>query len=50
MSVSQFKNFMKCEAATMAELNGVYTPERGRALLLGSYVDEMLLGTIASQE
>lgn len=50
MSVSQFKNFMKCEAAAMAELNGVYIPERGRALLLGSYIDEMLLGTIASQE
>jgi hypothetical protein len=50
MSVSQFKNFQKCEAAAMAELTGAYVPERGRALLLGSYVDEMLLGTIASQE
>lgn len=49
-SVSQFKNFQKCEAAAMAELTGAYVPERGRALLLGSYVDEMLLGTIASQE
>ena len=45
MSVSQFKNFLRCEAATMAELNGEYTPERGRALLLGSYVDEALTGT-----
>ena len=50
MSVSQFKNFQKCEAAAMAELNGEYVPERGRALILGSYVDEMLLGTKASQE
>lgn len=50
MSVSQFKNFQKCEAAAMAELNGTYIPERGRALLLGSYVDEMLLGTRASLE
>lgn len=49
MSVSQFKNFLKCPAATMAELNGEYTPERGRALLLGSYVDEMLTGDEESQ-
>ena len=50
MSVSQFKNFQKCEAAAMAELNGTYVPERGRALLLGSYVDEMLTGTKESQD
>ena len=50
MSVSQFKAFQKCEAAAMAELNGTYNPERGRALILGSYVDEMLLGTKQSQE
>lgn len=50
MSVSQFKNFQKCEAAALAEINGEYVPERGRALLLGSYVDEMLTGTEESQE
>ena len=50
MSVSQFKNFQKCEAMAMAELNGEYIPERGRALILGSYVDEMLTGTKKSQE
>ena len=50
MSVSQFKNFQKCEAMAMAQLNGEYTPERGRALILGSYVDEMLTGTKESQE
>lgn len=49
MSVSQFKNFQKCEAAALAELKGEYTPDRGRALLLGSYVDEMLTGTVESQ-
>lgn len=48
-SVSQFKAFQKCEAAALAELNGEYVPERGRALLLGSYVDEMLTGTMESQ-
>ena len=50
MSVSQFKAFQKCEAAALAELNGEYPPERGRALLLGSYVDAMLTGTAKEQE
>ena len=45
MSVSQFKDFMKCPAMAMAKLRGEYEPEYGRALLLGSYVDEMLTGT-----
>ena len=48
MSVSSFKKFAKCEAAAMAELNGTYEPERGRALTLGSYVDEALTGTVES--
>lgn len=50
MSVSQFKSFLRCPAAALAELNGEYTPERGRALILGSFVDEMLTGTKKSQE
>jgi hypothetical protein len=45
MSVSQFKAFSRCEAAAIAEMKGEYSPERGRALLLGSLVDEMLTGT-----
>ena len=49
-SVSQFKDFLKCPAMAMAKLNGEYTPERGRALILGSLVDEMLTGTKKSQE
>ena len=48
-SVSQFKAFQKCEAAALAELRGEFTPERGRALLIGSYFDEMLTGTPSSQ-
>ena len=48
-SVSQFKDFLKCPAMAMAKLNGEYEPERGRALLLGSLVDEMLTGTAKSQ-
>jgi hypothetical protein len=50
MSVSQFKDFLKCPAMAMAKLSGGYVPERGRALLLGSFVDEMLTGTKKSQE
>ena len=48
-SVSQFKDFMKCPAMAMAKLNGEYIEEESRALLLGSYVDEMLTGTQKSQ-
>lgn len=50
MSVSQFKDFLKCPAMAMAKLKGEYVPECGRALLLGSFVDEMLTGTKKSQE
>lgn len=39
MSVSQFKSFMKCPAAALAELNGEYEREQTTALLVGSYVD-----------
>lgn len=48
-SVSQYKDFLKCPAMAMAKLKGEYTPERGRALVIGSYVDEMLTGTESSQ-
>ena len=48
-SVSQFKDFMKCPAMAIAKLRGEYDEEFGRALLLGSYVDEMLTGTRKSQ-
>ena len=44
-SVSQYKDFQKCPAMAMAKLRGEYETEFGRALLLGSYVDEMLTGT-----
>ena len=48
-SVSQFKDFMKCPAMAMAKLKGEYEQEASRALILGSYVDEMLTGTRESQ-
>ncbi len=48
-SVSQYKDFMKCPAMAMAKISGEYEQERTRALILGSYVDEMLTGTEESQ-
>ncbi len=38
-SVSQIKQFMACEAAAMAELNGEWLREKTQALLVGSYID-----------
>ena len=49
MSVSSFKNFKKCEAMALAELKGEYERPKSKALLLGSFVDEMLTGTKESQ-
>lgn len=45
MSVSQFKDFAKCEAMAMAKLNGEWVEPKSEALILGSYVDELLTGT-----
>ena len=39
MSVSQYKNFLDCEARAMAELNGEWEPIQSDALILGSFVD-----------
>lgn len=49
MSVSQFKNFKRCESMALAELKGEYERPKSKALLLGSFVDEMLTGTKKSQ-
>lgn len=38
MSVSQYKDFLKCEAAALAKLRGEYQQERTDALLAGKYV------------
>ena len=50
MSVSQFKSFLKCEAMALAELKGEYERPVSQALLLGSFVDELLTGTKKSKE
>ena len=49
-SVSQYKDFHKCPAMAVAKLKGEYEQEGGRALLLGSYVDEMLTGSEESRK
>lgn len=38
MSVSQFKNFVECEAKTLAVLNGEFADPPNAAMLVGSYV------------
>lgn len=43
---SQFKSFMKCEASTMARINGETEEETSTALLVGSYVDAHFEGTL----
>lgn len=45
-SVSQYKDFIKCEAMAMAKISGVYKPEMTRAMLIGSFVDAYFEGTI----
>lgn len=43
-SVSQFKAFMKCPAAALAEVKGEYKREKTTALLVGSYIDSYFEG------
>lgn len=43
---SQFKSFDKCEAATMAKINGEIQDESSTALLVGSYIDNYFSGTL----
>lgn len=42
MSVSQFKDFLKCEAKTMAVLNGEFEEPPNKDMLVGSYVHAAL--------
>lgn len=45
-SVSQYKSFLRCEASAMAELRGEYTPPVTKAMLVGSFVDNWMDGTL----
>lgn len=46
MGSSQFKSFLTCPAAAMAEIRGEYRQEESTALLVGSYVDAYFEGTL----
>lgn len=46
MSVSQYKDFLKCEARAMAKLRAEYEEPKTTALLVGSYVDSYFEGTL----
>lgn len=45
-SVSQVKDFMKCEAYAMAKINGEWVEEPTPAMMIGSYVDSFFEGTL----
>lgn len=45
-SVSQYKDFIKCEAMAMAKIAGVYQQPVTKALLVGSFVDSYFEGTL----
>lgn len=48
MSASFVKGMRRCEAATMAELNGEWKRQESTALLQGQFVDECLTGDYGS--
>lgn len=46
-SVSQYKDFMKCESMAMAKIAGKYEQSMTRAMLIGSFVDSYFEGTLS---
>ena len=46
MSVSQYKDFMRCEAMALASLRGEWTRPQTTALLVGSYIDSWFEGAL----
>ena len=47
MSVSQYKDFRKCEVMAMATLRGEWVRPQTTALLVGSYIDSWFEGTLS---
>ncbi len=45
-SVSQVKDFLKCEACAMAKIEGEWSEPPSTAMLIGSYVDSYFEGTL----
>lgn len=50
MSVSQFKQFSKCEAKALAELHGVYKGDNKEAFLVGNFVHSAFESETAHEE
>ena len=46
MGSSQFKDFLSCEAAALAKIQGRYKPPASRSTLVGSYVDAWYSGEL----
>lgn len=46
MSVSQYKDFLRCEAMAMASIRGEWVRPATTALLVGSYIDSWFEGTL----
>ena len=46
MGATQFKNFLACEAAALAGIQGKYRTEPTTSMLVGSYVDAHFSGTL----
>ena len=46
MSVSQYKDFQKCEAMALASLRGEWVRPQTTALMVGSYIDSWFEGTL----
>ena len=43
---SEIKNFISCEKSALAELTGEWTREKSESLLISSYLDEKISGTL----
>lgn len=45
---SEIKDFIKCEACALAKLNGEWTEEKSKSMMVSSYIDEAISGTLDS--
>lgn len=43
---SEIKDFLKCESCALAKLNGEWEEEKSKAMLVSSYIDEAISGTL----
>ena len=43
---SEIKDFLKCESCALARLNGEWQEEKSKSMLVSSYIDEAISGTL----